>query len=176
MKDYQQILEDCGSEFLLALPVMQNQKAISVLVAGVNSPDLSERQQGLHIFAASIADAMSKSGNKISVKLVQDTAKRITHEVNNPLATIQNYLKILSLKLGEGHEAQSSINVISSEIQRAAEMLKRYNHIGDEPQFQPGTTACNEVRQHLKRPWMHLERLRSRLRRRFSQRYQHLYH
>ena len=88
---------------------------------------------------------MSKTSNKISINLVQDTAKKITHEVNTPLATIQIYLKILSLKLGEGHEAQSSIKTISSEIQRAAEIVKRYNHIGDELQFQPGTTDCNEA-------------------------------
>lgn len=77
--------------------------------------------------------------------LVQRTAKKITHEVNNPLAVVQNYLKILSLKLGEEHEAQGSINIISSEILRAAEIVKRYNHIGDELQFQPGTADCNEA-------------------------------
>ena len=141
----QQILEDCGAEFLLALPVMQNKKVIAVVVAGIHSPDLTEKQQGLHIFAASINDAMSNNSDKISLALVQRTAKKITHEVNNPLAVVQNYLKILSLKLGEEHEAQGSINIISSEILRAAEIVKRYNHIGDELQFQPGTADCNEA-------------------------------
>lgn len=141
----QQMLEDCGSEFLLALPVMQTNKVTAVLVAGFNSPDLTERQQGLHIFAASINDAMSNNSNKISVALVQSTAKKITHEVNNPFSIVQNYLKILSLKLGDEHEAQSSINIVSSEILRAAEIIKRYNHIGDELQFQPGTADCNDV-------------------------------
>ena len=50
-------------------------------------------------------------------------ARKVVHEVNNPLGIIKNYIKILGLKLPERHPAQGELKIISEEIDRAAKIL-----------------------------------------------------
>jgi len=51
-------------------------------------------------------------------------ARRVAHEVNNPLSIIKNYLKILSMKLASENEAQDEIRIINEEIDRIALILR----------------------------------------------------
>ncbi len=143
----QQMLESRQSTGLVALPVSIGGEVQAILVAGKNWQDLEHRKQNLAIFADSVAGVLDtdQPGESISVSLVQRRAREITHEVNNPFSIIQNYLKILSLKLGEDHEAQPSITTISAEIQRASEIIRQFAGIGNPQVTTPGTTSCNPV-------------------------------
>ena len=52
-------------------------------------------------------------------------ARKIVHEVNNPLSIIKNYLKILEIKLVKIDMAKGEIKIINEEIDRAAQILLR---------------------------------------------------
>jgi signal transduction histidine kinase len=52
-------------------------------------------------------------------------ARKIVHEVNNPLSIIKNYLKILEIKLAKIDMAKGEIKIINEEIDRAAQILLR---------------------------------------------------
>jgi len=143
----QQMMERSNSSILIAIPVVRDCEVTGILIAGTDIYHPDSDVQGLTIFAASVAEAtfISPQRNQVSVDSVQRKAREITHEVNNPFSIIQNYLKILTLKLGEEHEAQKAINTITSEIQRAALILKRYNTIGEEDTQSQEVADCHEV-------------------------------
>lgn len=50
--------------------------------------------------------------------------RRAVHEANNPLTTMKNYTKILSLKLSEQDPAQHDLGIIDDEIDRVGAILK----------------------------------------------------
>lgn len=50
-------------------------------------------------------------------------ARKVIHEVNNPLAIIKNYLKILGLKLPEEHPALADLIIINEEIERVTRIV-----------------------------------------------------
>ncbi|MGK0339873.1 MAG: signal transduction histidine kinase [Candidatus Azotimanducaceae bacterium] len=76
-----------------------------------------------------VSEAASKSV-LIDVDQVQRQVRELTHEVNNPLAIVQNYLKMLSLKLGDESPVQTDIRTISSEMLRIGGIIQKYADIG----------------------------------------------
>jgi signal transduction histidine kinase len=52
-------------------------------------------------------------------------ARRVAHEVNNPLGIIRNYLQIISLKMPEDDPKKESMRIIDEEISRIASMQWR---------------------------------------------------
>lgn len=66
----------------------------------------------------------------IEVDRVQKRVRELTHEVNNPLAIVQNYLKTLSLKLGPESAAQPDLETISREMLRIGSIIQKYAEIG----------------------------------------------
>ncbi len=147
----QQMLEETGEKILIALPLIESDKVIGVLVGGHEHIPYVSELEDLQVFLRAICDVLSRQGNErtISVNEIQRKAREISHEVNNPFAVAQNYLKILSLKLGDEHDAQGSITTISNEIQRAAELIKQYTHLGDTPLQETSATDCNALLQEL---------------------------
>ena len=147
----QQMLERSGSDALIAAPIIYKDNVIGVLVAGISRSSLADQLHVMGIFTISIAAALSRSAtpDMISIKEIQRRTKEINHEVNNPFTIAQNYLKILALKLGEEHEANDSITIISNEIQRAAKLIKQYNHMGETDQADRARTNCNELLEEL---------------------------
>lgn len=68
----------------------------------------------------------------IEMDRVQQRIRELTHEVNNPLAIVQNYLKTLSLKLGPDSVAQPDIETISREMLRIGGIIQKYGDIGSD--------------------------------------------
>lgn len=68
----------------------------------------------------------------IGLDEVQARVRELTHEVNNPLAIVQNYLKTLSLRLGSDSSAQTDIKTISDEMLRIGGIIQKYAEIGQE--------------------------------------------
>jgi signal transduction histidine kinase len=58
-------------------------------------------------------------------------ARKVIHEVNNPLSIIKNYLKILGIKLAEQEIAQDEIRILNEEIDRVALILRELNAFSD---------------------------------------------
>jgi PAS domain S-box-containing protein/putative nucleotidyltransferase with HDIG domain len=52
-------------------------------------------------------------------------ARRVAHEVNNPLGIIRNYLQIMSLKMPEDDPKKESMRIIDEEISRIASIIQQ---------------------------------------------------
>ena len=77
-----------------------------------------------------IEDFKQKQAGRIQAERMEATssmARKVAHEVNNPLGIIKNYLKILGVKLPERHPAQSEILIIAEEIDRVSKIVRQLN-------------------------------------------------
>lgn len=54
-----------------------------------------------------------------------DLARKIIHEINNPLGIVRNYLRILEIKTEAPDEIDEDIRIITEEIDRIARLLKQ---------------------------------------------------
>jgi signal transduction histidine kinase len=54
-----------------------------------------------------------------------DLARRVVHEVNNPLGIIKNYLKVLGMKMAAAGMEDRETQIISQEISRISRLLKK---------------------------------------------------
>jgi len=121
-------LIDC--EGILCVPMMARRSPAGVIVMGV-SADRKERllkqskRLSMFVNQAAVCLRMEKE-KETNIRIVKTerldassaTARKVIHEVNNPLGIIKNYIKILGLKLPEKHPAQDELKIISEEIDR----------------------------------------------------------
>jgi signal transduction histidine kinase len=52
-------------------------------------------------------------------------ARRITHEVNNPLSIIKNYIRVLRQKLPEEDGVQDELRIVGEELDRVADLVRQ---------------------------------------------------
>jgi signal transduction histidine kinase/HD-like signal output (HDOD) protein len=131
----EQLIRLLDTEGMLCIPVINRQKQIGVIVAGIDEPQfplLSEQLELLNKFAEHAAlffgqyaleDAagvdVSPTNNGIEIESV----RKIIHEVKNPLGIIKNYLNILASRFGEDSSAATDISVIGEEIERVSRII-----------------------------------------------------
>jgi nitrogen-specific signal transduction histidine kinase/HD-like signal output (HDOD) protein len=132
----EQLIRFTGKEGILCLPMSAYDEPVGVIVLGVDRAEslyLKDCANLLKTFTNQAAIALHLHSLKSSqMKTVQserlgasvDMARRVVHEVNNPLSIIKNYLKVLSLKLAEKEVAQDEIRIINEEIDRVVLLLR----------------------------------------------------
>jgi nitrogen-specific signal transduction histidine kinase len=59
-------------------------------------------------------------------------ARKVVHEVNNPLGIVKNYLKILGIKLKDQAIGQDEIRILNEEIDRITHILGRLTAVSRE--------------------------------------------
>ena len=130
-----QIISAFKSEGILCVPLIKSASFIGVIVMGVNQSQyqhLMDKTSLLEMYSSEIASRIFavKNGQKIRNNFINNgqqhiktKAREIIHEVNNPLAVIRNYLKILAGRLNENDPAQNDLSVISEEIDRVGSII-----------------------------------------------------
>ncbi len=125
-----QILDRLGTLAVRLLPLGEN---LGVVAIGVNQlldiPGmlLDAYRQGV---TAQIGLTQADEVLMLDAGLVRKQVREVTHEVNNPLAIAQNFLRTLSLKLDEDSPVQADIETISREMMRVSGIVKKYDQIG----------------------------------------------
>lgn len=131
----EQILRLFGTKGLWYLPLSANQEPVGLIAAGTTerqSKALEKQKKLLSLFAnhagmclylEKIRKTQSDLIQEERLKASSTIARKVVHEVNNPLGIIKNYLKILGLKLPEKHPAQSELGIISEEIDRVGQII-----------------------------------------------------
>lgn len=153
----EQLIRLTQKEGVMCLPMMMRGKRVGVMVIGIDkkqAPRLEKQSKLIAMFAAQsaatiddfrtrssqlrLAEAERRSVNEIN-------ARKVVHEVNNPLSVMKNYIKVLQLKMGEKDPAQDDLSVISEEIDRVAEIVRGLTK-GAEPKGRDGNGVnINEV-------------------------------
>ena len=131
-----QIIRFIGKEGMLCLPMLAYGAYVGVIVLGLNQigfSHLSKNVNLLNIFSKQAALSLHADQlRRTPLKKIQTEragassiiARKVVHEVNNPLGIIKNYLKILGIKLSAQNVAQDEIAIISKEIDRIAHILR----------------------------------------------------
>jgi signal transduction histidine kinase len=121
---------------------MNNQKNhIGVMVYGLSAAQyarLNTRLVWMKSFANLAASSIEAWRNlrgreqKLEATLTsrfEQHARKVVHEAGNPLAIINNYLKIVSRKLPEENNVQQELNILREEISRVAQIVRRISDL-----------------------------------------------
>ena len=125
-----QLLRFLGADGMLCLPLAVRGEYVGVIVVGLNRAKLS--QFGKHINLLYMY--MSEAALALRVEQLKErqlrriqseragasfaVARKVVHEVNNPLGIMKNYLKILGIKLKDQAIEQDEIRILNEEIDR----------------------------------------------------------
>lgn len=118
-----------NTEDMIVFPLIQGRQVLGVIAAGLKRIDVKRIKLNLefiNIFigeAAKILHTLQISSDTTPSDGFSDIhtnyalyARKLGHEINNPLSIINNYLYLLSLKLGAAHSDQ--LRIIQEEITR----------------------------------------------------------
>ncbi|WP_166454722.1 HDOD domain-containing protein [Duganella rivi] len=143
----EQLFRILGSESMVCLPLVANQRCLGVLIGGLPAwqmPHVQKRERFLQSFgtqaAASLETAISERGHaKRQIAHVaeeyREASRRVVHEVNNPLSIIKNYLSVLDGKLAKREPVVGEMSILNEEIDRVGQLI---NGLAD---LQPTETA-----------------------------------
>ncbi|MDZ7684712.1 MAG: HAMP domain-containing sensor histidine kinase [Gammaproteobacteria bacterium] len=122
-----QLLGRFGDCALTAIPLGN-----TGILAYLAPPDDTIADVLLQGFADATTDLVTRTtpGETVAVDELQHAVREIIHEVNNPLAIVQNYLRTLSLKLGDDNPVEQEVDTISRELMRAGSLLQKFRHLG----------------------------------------------
>ncbi|MFZ3046681.1 MAG: ATP-binding protein, partial [Desulfatirhabdiaceae bacterium] len=130
-----QIIRFMGKEGMVCLPMISCGEPIGVIVLGMDELEFSNLSGQIHLLkmltdqaAVAVRSHLSK---RFQLKKILEErldassslARRIIHEINNPMSIIKNYLKLLGIKLFPMDMAQDEIRIINEEIDRISQIL-----------------------------------------------------
>jgi nitrogen-specific signal transduction histidine kinase len=153
----EQVIDLLGGQGIYCLPIAAQGDSVGVLVLSIRKNDLphllrSEKLLKILIHKGALALQLDhlrqRQLNEVQFKRADassDLARRVVHEVNNPLGIIKNYLKILEIKLSNGKMALDEIRIINEEISRVADVLKKLTDISQEKPLTQSLTDVNAL-------------------------------
>jgi len=142
-----QIIHLIGKEGMLCLPMVAHKESVGVIVLGIDEARVSHLSEEINLLtmftnqAASAVDTenvrQTRASSIQSERLTASSAvaRKVAHEVSNPLGIIKNYLKILGLKLAKDSPAQEEIKIINEEIDRVSGIVRELSSFS-EPRVQ----------------------------------------
>ncbi|MRX10338.1 HDOD domain-containing protein [Pseudoduganella sp. FT25W] len=131
----EQLFRILGSDSMVCLPLVANQRCLGVLIGGAPAwqlQGLQKRERFLQSFgtqaAAALETAMSERGHaKRQIAHVaeeyREASRRVVHEVNNPLSIIKNYLSVLDSKLARREPVVGEMSILNEEIDRVGQLI-----------------------------------------------------
>ncbi|NYE63227.1 signal transduction histidine kinase/HD-like signal output (HDOD) protein [Duganella sp. 1224] len=143
----EQLFRILGSDSMVCLPLVANQRCLGVLIGGAPAWQLQllqKRERFLQSFgtqaATSLETALSERGHarrQIAhvAEEYREASRRVVHEVNNPLSIIKNYLSVLDSKLARREPVVGEMSILNEEIDRVGQLI---NGLAD---LQPTETA-----------------------------------
>ncbi|MDT8451449.1 MAG: HDOD domain-containing protein [Gammaproteobacteria bacterium] len=129
----QQLLSASTKQGMICLPLLNHHEIIGVLTLAVDYQQqmtLWKQLPLLSHFGREIAQTIYARYSRQTMPATgsidyEAHIREVIHEVGNPLSIINNYLEILSLKLGDENQAHTDITTLKSEIYRVSEILQR---------------------------------------------------
>jgi signal transduction histidine kinase len=131
----EQLFRIVGSEALVCLPLVANQRCLGMIVGGVGAwqvPLLQKKARFLQAFASQAANALETALTERGharrplahvAEEYREASRRVVHEVNNPLSIIKNYLSVLDTKLARREPVVSEMSILNEEIDRVGHLI-----------------------------------------------------
>jgi len=152
-----QIIRFIGKEGMLCLPMLAHGEYVGTIVVGLDQFEyshLSKQDRLLNLFSKQAALSLhADQMRRVPLTKIQseragassDIARKVFHEVNNPLTIIKNYLKILGMKLAKQNIAQDEISILNKEIDRIAHILRALTSFSESDVREKGPVDVNAV-------------------------------
>jgi signal transduction histidine kinase/HD-like signal output (HDOD) protein len=138
-----QLIRLISKEGLLCLPMIAHGESVGVILLGMEQARISHlsnemnlltmfaNQSALALHADIMREVQSKLVQSERLAAASGIARRVVHEVNNPLGIIKNYIKILGLKLTGEDPAQEELRIISEELDRVALIVRELSDFSE---------------------------------------------
>jgi len=141
-----------GTDGMVLLPLTADSSHIGVLVIGVSKNEylgiisqsaplmLLVEQAGMALYIDSLHKQEQQRKAREQLKGAVMLARKIAHEINNPVATLQNYLSVLENKLKGNAEIREELRILREECQRIGTISRQLEDITLGEQVKPTTT------------------------------------
>lgn len=126
----EQVIGLTGKTAMLCLPLLDAGVPMGLAVCGIDPADAALLDERLPLLTRFMQQAARALRQKQSAKVASapprvENARKIMHEVNNPLNIVKNYLRILGTKLPQQDAAHADLKIITDEIDRVSGLLKK---------------------------------------------------
>lgn len=127
----EQVIGLTGKPGMICLPLLNGGVPAGLVVCGIDADDAQRLDERLPLLARIGAQAARALRLRKAARVAEaagssppEQARRLLHEINNPLNIIKNYLRILDMKLPPEDLAHGDLKIISDEIERVAGLVK----------------------------------------------------
>lgn len=150
-----QLLRLLGADCLVCVPLGTTSPCKVVFVAGIpawQSEDLKQSARLLTSFgslAGTALDAINNGHSEMDQLIAsvheehRENARKVMHEVSNPLAIMKNYLGVIDEKLMRHEPVTRELSILSGEIDRVGSIVDEFS--GAPPRTQTGGTEINQL-------------------------------
>ena len=153
----EQILTILKSSTVLMVPLVADKQPGGVILLGlpenVKSLATSDyklvqvvvQQVGLCLQLERMKEQKAADLEAERMAAVSLTARKVAHEINNPLGIISNYITSMKLKLADDGAIQNELAIIDEEIHRMSAMISQLDMFSQEPVCSSVLTDVNRV-------------------------------
>lgn len=141
----EQLLTGLKCKTVLLVPLVADNSPVGVILLGlpndINLLAATDRklvqviaqQAGLCLHLEKMKEQKAEELNAERMTAVSMTARKIAHEINNPLGIISNYIVSMKLRLADNDQMKNELDIIDEEIQRISTMIDQLNTFSQEP-------------------------------------------
>ena len=142
-----QLTRVLGTEGMVIVPMHYQQQNIGLIIVGVSKSghvNLLSHATPLQLLASQAAVSLfmhnwqEEQRQRIAGERLEAAAllaRKIAHEINNPLAIVRNYLKVLDVKLKDREEIREELTILDQEFERIGRITHQLRDISTEKQF-----------------------------------------
>ena len=146
---------NCSTVYLV--PIVANKQRVGVVLLGlpenIKALPFSDsqliqviaQQMGICLLLEDMQSRKTEEIEAERVAAVSMTARKFTHEINNPLGIITNYLATMRLKLEKESDLHEEIDIISEEIRRISSMVNQMDLFSQTVSYRLELTDINAV-------------------------------
>ncbi len=139
-----QLLHLLNTDGMLIMPLLFKEEIQGLLVIGIKKGShqtLLGQLTPLHLLANHAAVCVyldrihALQAERIASERLDSAsivAKKIAHEINNPLAIIRNYIKILDIKAEDDGTMKEELSIIDSELERIGQITEQLKNLAQD--------------------------------------------
>ncbi len=152
-----QLFNVVSGKGMMYVPMLMKKEWVGVIVLSVpegKEKYVSRHHKQLQLIADQTAislhldDMKQKEAHKLQAERMETAslaARKIVHEVNNPLGIISNYLKLLEIKLPDDTEVLKELQVLGEEITRMSAIIGQLNEFSTSTSSQAEGVDINKL-------------------------------
>jgi putative nucleotidyltransferase with HDIG domain len=153
----EQIIRLLGGKGMVCMPLIVHNDPVGVLAAGIGKDDLPvliEHTRLLRLVMHKGAAALHMENmRRREMQMVHakrmdasiDLARRVIHEVNNPLSVIKNYIKVVEMRMADAGLEHDELRIVNEEVSRVGRLLQKLTSFSQSESPAKSTTNANTL-------------------------------